>query len=293
MGKMFEIRSRDDVCGNGMFATEDIPYDTEIVKEDPLFVLHLYEGGKPSREDLYNALSKLSSDDRARYARLFGDDDKMRWAQNHFSIHHEQKTYQQKPFGIYPQCARLNHSCSPNAMRIYHSDQSVSLVAIRKIAQGEEITITYMPHDQVFASRETRQTLLRKRGIFTTRGQCMCVACVQGAQSMAHTMQSDANRLLIKELLPENTVHASRQAWTLLHEEGLSARLLSPEETLLLVFPSGTMIQWWNEDDDEETPLYTGRVVSHRLRTLELVVQGETNDDEVVVLSHSTCIPMR
>lgn len=44
--------------------------------------------------------------------------------------------------GLFPGCAMLNHSCSPNAIQSFKGAQ-LEIVALRDIAAGEEVTISY------------------------------------------------------------------------------------------------------------------------------------------------------
>jgi hypothetical protein len=280
----FEIKKRLDVCGVGMYATEPIPYDGLIVREPPLFTIHCYDKSSISKEDLSNALMKLTDEEVGQFRDLFGTGDGMKWSQNRFYIRTTRKSYQEKPYGIYPKCARLNHSCSPNAERIYNEDQTVSLVAIRPIAKGEQITITYMPNHCVFASHETRHTLLRERGIFTTRFRCMCSACC------GDHVKGDINRTLIRELIPNNNEESSREVWRLLNEENLSARLLSASESLILVFPSGTNVVLHDLKKRPDLNGKTGVVKSQDLRRTRL---GVTIEGETVSVCHSKCSPLQ
>ena len=46
-------------------------------------------------------------------------------------------------FALFIWLCRANHSCSPNAVRNEH-DGGKSLIAVRDLEEGEEITITYL-----------------------------------------------------------------------------------------------------------------------------------------------------
>lgn len=267
----FEILHRNEVCGEGMYATEPIPYDHVIVRESPLFTIDLGSvRTRVSKEDVFNALCKLTEDEKRMFKRLFGDNDMMRWSQNHFVTNPSNKKRQTR--GIYPQCAKLNHSCTPNAVREYNDDHTVSLVCIRPIAKGQEITITYLADHQLFFPRTVRSTLLRKQGIFTERFQCMCTSCQRSDDG------GDMNRRLIKELIPNNTPETSREVWQMLEQEKLSARLLFPEEALLLVFPKGIRVSL------KDRP---GVVCGHNLQHMRLCVQFLDNVEDKVWVSHS------
>ena len=47
-----------------MYATAPIPYDGLIIREYPLFIINVYEKSKISKEDISNALLKLSEEER-------------------------------------------------------------------------------------------------------------------------------------------------------------------------------------------------------------------------------------
>jgi hypothetical protein len=73
--------------------------------------------------------------------------------------------------GIYPTAALINHSCDPNADLNFYGD-SVIVRAIRNIAEGEEVCISYGP---IFyeVKQRARQTGLKGAYFFT----CRCEAC--------------------------------------------------------------------------------------------------------------------
>lgn len=234
---MIEVREKSSVCGEGTFATRDIPYDSVLLVESPLFVINVYEKTRCSKEDVYNALCSLDEEGRKTFRSLFGRTDMEKWTQNHFYIRHSNKRHEAKPFGIYPHSAKLNHSCVPNAERVYNNDYTVSLINITPIKKGDEVTISYLNNHELFYKRESRQELLRNKGIFTTRNRCVCPACE------SHTEMRDTNRGNIKEYLLDNSLASSSAVWSLLREEGISARLLDPSEVLILVFPKGSTVR--------------------------------------------------
>ncbi|KAI0045236.1 SET domain-containing protein, partial [Auriscalpium vulgare] len=70
--------------------------------------------------------------------------------------------------GVFNDMSRVNHSCSPNA--VYRWDLELfagELRALRAIAPGEEITITYLDTCLPYAAR---QQILREKYSFT----CTC-----------------------------------------------------------------------------------------------------------------------
>lgn len=92
-------------------------------------------------------------------------------------------TEQRFALGIYPLAARLNHSCRPNCVRI-GTPTGVYVIATEEIAQGQELTISYISPMHLQARRdsegcyekahheETRATLEKQFGF-----DCTCVIC--------------------------------------------------------------------------------------------------------------------
>ncbi|KXH67090.1 TPR domain-containing protein [Colletotrichum salicis] len=81
---------------------------------------------------------------------------------------------------LFPQVARLNHSCVPNAQGNFNKDLNVFTIhATRKIEPQEEITISYL--DEHLGLRQSRQTALHDGYGFT----CGCSACSSTTSSEA------------------------------------------------------------------------------------------------------------
>ncbi|CCL99706.1 uncharacterized protein FIBRA_01728 [Fibroporia radiculosa] len=95
-----------------------------------------------------------------------------RFGNNNFIIHSHLNTF---GHGIYPLASRLfNHSCVPNAVAKYiispFESVQMEVVALRDIAEGEEITIPYL---DPALPLHTRQEALRLNYGFT----CTCPLC--------------------------------------------------------------------------------------------------------------------
>ncbi|KAI1138320.1 SET domain-containing protein [Hypoxylon sp. FL0543] len=102
---------------------------------------------------------------------------------------------------LYPKVARVNHACRPNAfIRFTPSSLAVSVVALKDIEPGEEISITYVPMGK---TREERRAGLSKWGF-----NCTCSLCTG---SKAEIAASDYRREKIKELRQE--VMKAVEAW--------------------------------------------------------------------------------
>ncbi|KXH51471.1 TPR domain-containing protein [Colletotrichum simmondsii] len=81
---------------------------------------------------------------------------------------------------LFPQVARLNHSCVPNAQGNFNKDlNAFTIHATRNIEPEEEITISYL--DEHLGLRQFRQTALHDGYGFT----CGCSACSTTTSSEA------------------------------------------------------------------------------------------------------------
>ena len=70
---------------------------------------------------------------------------------------------------MYPSAARFNHSCEPNA-RLSFSGGCLSIHAVRELAEGEEVLITYV--DSRAGGEARRRELLGTYGF-----DCDCRRC--------------------------------------------------------------------------------------------------------------------
>ncbi|KAK0716092.1 hypothetical protein B0H67DRAFT_601447 [Lasiosphaeris hirsuta] len=92
--------------------------------------------------------------------------------------------------GLYPEIARLNHACDPNAFpRFTRSDLAMRAVATRDILPGEEITISYIPLGM--------PTTHRLRSLANWGFNCTCALCTAPA---AARDASDARRHRLVEV---------------------------------------------------------------------------------------------
>ena len=96
--------------------------------------------------------------------------------------------------GAYPLSAMINHSCSPNAVRIFgrisncssenselydqiHGREVMIVHANKSIAKGSEITWSYIPPSNVL--HERRESLMIKYGF-----NCNCTRCIQEEKAL-------------------------------------------------------------------------------------------------------------
>ncbi|PSS07150.1 hypothetical protein M430DRAFT_110591 [Amorphotheca resinae ATCC 22711] len=105
-------------------------------------------------------------------------------------------------FLMYPETARMNHDCRPNAMYYYDPKTLIhSTIAARTIEPGEEITI---PYDNILRQRSERQKSLSNYWGF----QCTCSLC---SSSATETARSDTR---IAEIIELQTELANWSPWS-------------------------------------------------------------------------------
>jgi hypothetical protein len=94
-------------------------------------------------------------------------------------------------FGLFPKIARINHSCRPNAAYYWHEGIGKRIIyATHPIAEGEEITVSYIP---LTIPQSERQNRLNRYG-FT----CTCPVCSLPTPYLAlsDTRRTDINDAL-------------------------------------------------------------------------------------------------
>jgi hypothetical protein len=95
--------------------------------------------------------------------------------------------------GLFPKCARINHSCRPNCLNFWSEKTSKRIIyAGRDIEKGEEITVSYIP---LLKSTQQRQERLQQYG-FT----CTCSACQSSESSKRRVKIAEALELLEQKL---------------------------------------------------------------------------------------------
>ena len=80
-------------------------------------------------------------------------------------------SYEKYAQAIIPTASYFNHSCYPNAFKM-NVDGKVLIYSLREIAEGEEISISYVPHDY---DQTTRLEILSTYFGFA----CRCIRCQQ------------------------------------------------------------------------------------------------------------------
>ncbi|CAJ1457052.1 unnamed protein product [Effrenium voratum] len=86
--------------------------------------------------------------------------------------------HQQVALALYPELARsVNHSCRPNAILRFDSEDLVELVVSSPVPAGEEVMISYGPTASTMPRSKRQAALLAEYGF-----ECLCSACA----SVAH-----------------------------------------------------------------------------------------------------------
>lgn len=88
---------------------------------------------------------------------------------NAFSFWSTDGAQDQLGVGLFLEAAMFNHSCLPNVGKVLEG-RNLRFVALREIAVGEELCISYVSLDE---ERETRREILKKHFHF----DCCCVRC--------------------------------------------------------------------------------------------------------------------
>lgn len=212
---MFRV-SHAGAKGYGVFATRPIARGTRIIADRILLSIDNKD------TSVLEAASRLSSDDRHRLLSLSMNNAKSKslsylaaaaWGSlpsltsinqgrdllnifynNNFSI-----SGTSGKRAVFLTVARLNHSCVPNAQGNLNTalpGSQFTIHALRSIAVGEEITISYL-HDEL-AIRAARQKRLKDGYGF----ECACEICSIEDSGKRHE-QSHQRRLKIQEMLAD------------------------------------------------------------------------------------------
>ncbi|RPB07912.1 SET domain-containing protein [Morchella conica CCBAS932] len=184
-------------CGKGLVARTYIPRGTRIISEAPLFSISNF--AQTSLTDIVayvtSILKKLPKDQQRGFLGLHNAF--IRQASPFYGIVRTNSLPfgpESPELGLFLTCARLNHSCSPNANHSWNSDtRTESVHAIRDIDPGEEITICYQSSQSSHSNRASRQDELLKMFGF----ECHCMICVLPAED---SRESDQRRAEIEEL---------------------------------------------------------------------------------------------
>ncbi|KAL5450312.1 hypothetical protein PMIN07_001309 [Paraphaeosphaeria minitans] len=216
--EFYEIRAVSGK-GYGSFALKDLKRGTRILSDSPLLTI---ANGDYLVADIEEAFAKLSVDEQKLYwslASSHGQDPKKWPSRIHESVkgrelqriqeQHKARVGKEpsllsifqnncmemgKGAGIFPNAARFNHSCTPNASFNWNANmQRETVHIIHDVKAGEQITLSYcdMTHEKTLRAWE-----LKHYGF-----SCDCPACVrEEADADGFAREGVDRRYRIKEL---------------------------------------------------------------------------------------------
>lgn len=210
---MFKV-SHAGAKGYGVFATRPIARGTRIIADRILLSIDNKD------TSVLDAATRLSPEDRHRLLSLSMNDAKrnslsylaaaaweafpslasIRQGRDLLNVFYNNNFSVSGTSGmraVFLTVARLNHSCVPNAQGNLNTalpGSQFTIHALREIADGEEITISYL-HDEL-AIRSARQKRLKEGYGF----ECACEICSIEDSGERHE-QSHQRRLKIQEML--------------------------------------------------------------------------------------------
>ncbi|KAI0007284.1 SET domain-containing protein [Xylariaceae sp. FL0662B] len=129
------------------------------------------------RAELYDgAVDRLPVPRRDAFMRQMGRDVYDKIETNCFQVHIDGANKLGSHLGCYPEISRFNHDCRPN-LNYRITNTTHTTVAVRDIAVGEELSISYIG---MLYPRSERQKLLRHWGF-----NCTCAQCSGSAAAIA------------------------------------------------------------------------------------------------------------
>ncbi|KAH8722595.1 hypothetical protein GQ44DRAFT_828902 [Phaeosphaeriaceae sp. PMI808] len=216
-----------DGKGYGCVALKFIKRGTRILADQPLLAIPTWHY---LQSDIQQAFDQLSEDEKKLYFSLHsshgqnpklwpsrihesvGTREKQRISEQHnarvskdaslISIFQTNCMDMGKGAGVFPNAARFNHSCNPNAFFSWNAAIGKETIHMMSdIKGGEEITLSYcdMMHD-----RAARAYELKHYGIV-----CACKACVglENYDESTYAYQSGVRRYRLQELESETRPH--------------------------------------------------------------------------------------
>ena len=165
---LYELRQSESK-GTGIFATASIHEYQCLLRESPLMACG---HSTASEAKIAQLVSQLDANDAPRFWELH-------------DCHHDTPTalgiFETNALfacgdaqGLFVTLSRVNHSCKPNCL--VHWDQGAGkevLLAVQKVAPGEELVISYLPDDD-WPRKRRREYLARKFGF-----DCQCQLCAE------------------------------------------------------------------------------------------------------------------
>ena len=131
--------------GKGIVAARDISRGTRIISEKPLFVAPGFKAHQSAEKLIASKLKQLSRDQQRAFLSLHNN---YPGITTPFAGIVRTNALPLGPGasdgGLFLDCSRINHACRPNCQNTWNSNRKEETMhAIRDIAKGEEVTISY------------------------------------------------------------------------------------------------------------------------------------------------------
>ena len=165
----------------------------EVILSDPVTIYcqrgdnsNISSPSSCQARQIYQQFNRLSTQDRFKISKLFclGD----RTILNIFSTN--SFTITSRYCGLFIKISRINHSCEPNACYNNNGCLEKEVTALRKILEGEEITISYITNNWEVRS-------IRQEELNCWRFLCSCQVCSFLGEDLG---KNDQTRINLKEV---------------------------------------------------------------------------------------------
>lgn len=166
--------------GLGLVASQDFKAGDKIIEESVSLFCSREASRTTQVKHLLKQFKRLHTLDKLKVKRLFS----LGGSRSIFNIFNTNSfSINSHCCGLYIKTSRINHSCIPNAAYNCNDGSfNKEVTAIRSIAKGEEISISYI--DKFWRERIVRQLELSEWGF-----HCRCEVCDMPAQEREHNDQ--------------------------------------------------------------------------------------------------------
>ena len=164
--------------GRAVFATRNIAAGQVIWTEEPLITYKKDPKGTPQAflDNLYGVFQKLSDDKKQAMLSLYDPGEEAGRGEEKWKVCRIANVNEVGGGGglensVYSRYSRLNHSCCRNAVGQVSDTGGHQVRAIKKVAKGEEVTVSYL--EGRLGTRAERRGLLQRKWGFL----CDCPVC--------------------------------------------------------------------------------------------------------------------
>lgn len=194
-----------DGKGFGMVASRKIKQGDVILTEEPVLTANMALSQDDRNSFLISQFSKLSLADKERVDSLYDNDpeeDAKMKVVRIFKCNSIQICESESMAGLYPNIARINHSCAPNVVWSWTKDnvRQKQVKALIEIEAGEEICTNYIDDFQNnYSSHKFRQKILLDCWHF----HCACSICSLPPDKLGANNQIRSSIMENHNIIPE------------------------------------------------------------------------------------------